>query len=503
MAPKQRIRSFYFPFADVASHEGEGERYGKAVAIAFSTADQRQMAIYELARNLTSDQLRRALQLESWEDLTTAASHEGKSAGVWLRSRLAEMCEAPDSATLPADARAILEQIATMREVPADTAASPFRGLAPGIEDSPALARYLIETHAPEARSMLDPFAGSGSLVIAGAQRGLRVYWCEIDPVFRFLTKVKIDALTRDRAGRGALADDLSRCAAHVNRVVTEEVPHPVHKASWLASFVGSDDVTIPADAVDCLLRARSWIDARREIHPLVMRCLDAALLTASARFSRRDVLPAEARGVFQEILVDEIETLSSFVVEEKSIEVVPSMICDDALDLEHVGSLRVDLVFTVPPTRSGLAGRAHPLERWCLGLPTVSGQKRDEWLSTTRGHGLLTRGMMKDVELVKAGHSESAGCRLESYYTLLAGSVRLSVKHAAPDATFITEAEQDFVKPVELDIPARLSGLLDTEGFESQHTMTREVRRTTRHARTIERQVLVFERSVSREIVQ
>lgn len=492
----QRIKTIYFPLAATERAKTGRARYGRAVAMAFNPGSEEQMATWEFVRPLSSEQLRELVGIASFDDLVARAERPTRL-GVWLRERLGALRErSAGRGRLGSAARRVLAQAETQRKAPEDESVSPFRGLAPGIEDSPALARHLIERHAPRARAMLDPFAGSGGLLIAAGQRGIHARGCEIDPVFRLVAGVKIDALARVEEGRLALGREISVAASSVYRITTDVEPLAEHRASFRAAF-GGKGARIAGEALERVLAARAWVEACRLENPLLARCVEASLLAAAARHGRGDAGGAADAVALQERLQEELTELGRFVSGEPSLREIPSLVAHDARELAFLPPLGVDLVFTVPPTRASIDASPRSLERWFAGAAADPSRSRGLPASSRAADSErpLLPSMERDCREVERHRGGAIAAKVRTHYRLIASVLRLAAVHAAKRASIIAEIEDDFVEPVRIDVAARVGELLALEGFDLKERVVRRVRRSTRHAVTIERNVVVFRR--------
>ena len=54
---------------------------------------------------------------------------------------------------------------------------------------SPGYVEGILDTYAPSARRILDPFAGTGTTALVASGRGLIAYYCELNPILQILTE--------------------------------------------------------------------------------------------------------------------------------------------------------------------------------------------------------------------------------------------------------------------------------------------------------------------------
>src|SRR5512140_2585384 len=87
--PKQYIKSIYFPLESEAPARGEKKQFGRVVAVAFNTTPE-QESVYRLMRPLSSEEIREALKLTTFEDLERKARKQGTRPGAYIRDRFRE-----------------------------------------------------------------------------------------------------------------------------------------------------------------------------------------------------------------------------------------------------------------------------------------------------------------------------------------------------------------------------------------------------------------------------
>ena len=88
---------------------------------------------------------------------------------------------------------------------------------------APAFVRQVIHQFAPEARSILDPFAGAGTTPVVSALRGAtRALYCEVNPVLQHLTAAKLDVLTWSAKTRVLVAERLAELARILPSLISD-----------------------------------------------------------------------------------------------------------------------------------------------------------------------------------------------------------------------------------------------------------------------------------------
>ena len=137
---------------------------------------------------------------------------------------------------------------------------------------SPAFVEAILGGYCPGAKSVLDPFGGTGTTPLTGSRLGKRTYFCEINPILQFLTTSKVIALQlRDRERADLTADLRALAEALDERLDTSLQDSPLRR-TYVAVFGKSAfyDAGVFAD----VLRCRTMIDDIAYAAPLAARFL-------------------------------------------------------------------------------------------------------------------------------------------------------------------------------------------------------------------------------------
>ena len=71
---------------------------------------------------------------------------------------------------------------------------------------SPEFVQKVLDSFAPDALRVLDPFAGAGTTPLTVARRGRQGFYCELNPLLQYLVDTKARILTMPAAERLRLA---------------------------------------------------------------------------------------------------------------------------------------------------------------------------------------------------------------------------------------------------------------------------------------------------------
>ena len=322
--------------------------------------------IYEAVRHLSSDSLRTALGYESFVTLQEDAQAEDRSLNAFclsiLRSHLKTNGHS-GAAWLPGSEAENPIALDPIQATFNGGRHEPLHGWYPWLEGySPAFVESVISSYCPNAKSVFDPFGGTGTTPLTASRLGKKAYYTEINPVLQFLTASKVIALQlrdRDRAG---LADELIALADTLDDRIDASRQDSQLWQTYGEAFGGSE--FFESDVFAEVLRSRTLIDDIGCAAPLTARFLTIAVLRAlipASRLIRRGDLRfkterEQARGRIE--LRDEVrEALAAMARDIKDlspIDQAPILLLENAKNLDRVPALSIDAVITSPPYLNG-----------------------------------------------------------------------------------------------------------------------------------------------------
>jgi hypothetical protein len=76
----------------------------------------------------------------------------------------------------------------------------------------PPVARYLVDNFSKAGDWVIDPFCGSGTLLVEGVQAGRRMHGVDLDPIAAFISRIKsTDGIIRVMSAPGGKRDSSLR----------------------------------------------------------------------------------------------------------------------------------------------------------------------------------------------------------------------------------------------------------------------------------------------------
>jgi len=380
---KQRFKSVYYSDYDQSGGSG------RCLTLAFGGNDG---DLYEWARGLSSYELRELLGYQTFAELRRAAGTAALPVNSFclrkLQERRGDRTGEPGQLYLPG---VYLDPIhATFRGGETE----PLHNWYPLPEGySPGFVRQIINEFAPSASRVFDPFAGTGTTPLTAARMSLDSFYCEVNPLFQHIVKVKVTALTMSERARERVLTALSGCLHRLDDWLDSGPADLRLSAAYGAAFGKSrffDDGTLAE-----VLRARTLVDDLACSDPVAADFLCCAVLASLVPASllkragdlrymtekerQRGVIPL--REGTRRSLATIIGDLSTLPYLDRR----PLLVCEDAKQLDRVPRYDFDCVVTSPPYLNGTNYfRNSRLELWFLRCLT---QKAD--LTAFRGRAV------------------------------------------------------------------------------------------------------------------
>lgn len=240
---------------------------------------------------------------------------------------------------------------------------------------SPEYVRWALQSFAPEARTVLDPFAGMGTTPTTASAMGLDAFYCELNPLLQRLIDAKTLFGSLPRRERTRLVHVL----ADAPRVVGNLLESPADEGLRLAyaKLFGSSTYFAP-DTYEAVLRARRGLDRLEASDPILAMLVSigllASLVPSSLLIRRGDLRYRTERDKgpsgFADLMVTRlVEIAESFrEPEEADIRTRPVFLAANALSLRRLPRSSMQAVMTSPPYLNGTNySRNTKLELWFL----------------------------------------------------------------------------------------------------------------------------------------
>jgi hypothetical protein len=342
---------------------------GKKSGLTISFPEQ-DAPLYDYVERLSSYSVRRIIGYELFSELEAAAGRVQSPVATYARALLAKSINglAQDR---KADRRTALQ--ATFR----GGKGSPLHDWFPYLEGySPDFVDSIISEFAVTAKTILDPFCGSGTTALVAALGGRQGFYTEVNPVCRYVIAAKASALSMAARKRHGLSARLLEIDDTLPDLLKKSKPDAGLGAAYHAAFPGR--ASFDGAAFDLILRARTLADQLATESPALgamftVACL-RSLVPGSLLIRRGDLrfrTPQELareNPCFLTALHDGLRIIASDLDDCETASGTVQLVGSDARQLASAIQAPVDAIITSPPYLNGTNYfRNTKLELWFL----------------------------------------------------------------------------------------------------------------------------------------
>ena len=389
----------------------------------------------------------------------------------------------------------------------------PFARWYPYLEGySTQFVESILEKYAPNAQTILDPFAGTGTTAFAASQLNKTAYFCEINPVLQFMSLTKIRIRRLKWSQRSALARALTQAKVSLNELEKFPRNYILHQ-TYIQTF--GDSLFFDAPVYDQVLRVKSWIDEVALENPILADLITIATLSAlvpASRMKRAGDLRYKTETELERQTVPLVEGLRQNIDQivydirddVEGLKTEPLLICESARSLDHVSPLGIDAVVTSPPYVNGTNYfRNTKIELWFLSCLK---EKKD--LRTFR-EAALTAGIndvtvsktllpsQPDVQKIVSKLEQNAydsriPRMIASYFNEMTDIFRAIRSHLTSDATVAIDIGDSCYAGIHVPVDKLLSTCLGELGFVQKDSVTLR-KRKSRGGMLLKQSLLVF----------
>ncbi len=249
----QRYKAVYF--TDFPSEDSKQ----RSVTLAFGPKSNE---VFESVRDLSSEEIRQLLGTDSYNGIVDAAHAEDLPLNLYcvrqLKRSLKLIGETNRQLTLPGLGRRqyIFDPVSVTFK---GGSQEPFVRWYPYLQGySPQFVQAILQKYAPDAKLVLDPFAGTGTTAFVASRLNIKACFCEINPVLQFVCLAKIRVMKLKTAQRFRLFDELIERTRDLENIETFEQDSRINE-SYGKCFGSS--TFFDEDVYEQVLRIRSWID--------------------------------------------------------------------------------------------------------------------------------------------------------------------------------------------------------------------------------------------------
>jgi len=353
----QLFKSVYFKEEGAFDFAG-----GKRVTVSFS---EKEKDVFDSIASLTNEEIREIITVDTYQRLLEMASAEERTLSKFIKLRLKRSIK---------DSFPITSADATFQS----SKKIPFQRWFPYVEGySPDFVTVLLKKYAPNATSVFDPFAGTGTTIFAADSLGVKSYFAEVNPLLVFLSQTKIEVLSLGESQRRNLADSLLKEKAGIMKVIDGCEEDYLLLTNYRDLF-GESKYYDPK-TFSRILKLRSYIDSVAEMDLLLSKviCVGvvAILLKVSylkkvgdVRFKTKVELEKEIYDIEKELPLKLSEITDDIANVDYHLKGSPEFLFYNSKKLALLEDLHIDAVITSPPYLNGTNYlRNTKIELWFL----------------------------------------------------------------------------------------------------------------------------------------
>ena len=506
---KQLFKSIYFQDypAKPSAH--------RHIRLAFGDNER---SLYNKIQNLSSEELRRLLGMESYEELAEHA----RSNALSINRACISLLHRTLGRTIPLDMGDIpaLESdplIATYRNGHGEHLHSWF----PLLEGySSRFVKAVMQTYVPKARKIFDPFAGTGSTPLTVASMGLIGYYCEINPVLQFVTETKYRTMQLNDKMRKELAEKVQDIAFTIGFQLGNQNPDEHIRETYSSTFNGSK--FFDSDVFEDILRLRSLSDDLLARSPLLGQVFVVAVLASlipsslmvrrgDLRYKRHEELDTNRASLRSEVS-RRLQEMALEIAELDQINGEAILVAEDAQSLTKLPGLDIECVVTSPPYLNGTNYfRNTKLELWFLrALCKPADLTMWRAKSLTAGINDVTQAkcnrpypedvndVIEDIKM--SAYDSRIPLMVSSYFRELDQFFNTLSYQLAPGAIVAIDIGDSRYGGIHVETDKLLSKLLTKRGYRELDSRTLRVRKS-RDGGLLQQTLLVFEYQASKRI--
>ena len=239
---------------------------------------------------------------------------------------------------------------------------------------SSSFVSSVFEKYLPNAKKILDPFSGIGTTPIYLTIKGVKTYYCEVNPVLQHLVLSKSQVLNLDRIEKIKLVSKIEKIKKNLKNLNLENKDLELDKNY---KFLFNKSIFFESLNYLLILKLKSF---SRKINDKLLKSLFdiavySSLLSASllkragdVRFKTKKDLKNKKIPSVLKLVTDKLDLIQRDLERVNKPKVTPKLICINSKDLINIKSENLDGVITSPPYLNGTNYfRNTKLELWYM----------------------------------------------------------------------------------------------------------------------------------------
>lgn len=242
---------------------------------------------------------------------------------------------------------------------------------------SSSFVKEIINTYQPNAKIVLEPFAGVGTTPLFCALNNIESYYCEVNPLLQKIINIKKNVLNLSQSQKYKLAIDLREITTSLDQKILKSNKSEILEDNYKKAFINS--VFFKEDTFVLLLKLRTYIDALAKENIILSDLVELATVSnivkcsllkrsGDVRFKTQKELDKGIPNLIESIIYH----LELFIRDIKTLPIVektPHFLNANAKNILSLNKIDADIVITSPPYLNGTNYfRNTKLELWFMG---------------------------------------------------------------------------------------------------------------------------------------
>lgn len=342
---KQFYKAVYF--SDYPSEDSKD----KSVTLAFSEPEE---PYFSKVKDLTTQEIKELIGIETYKQLALFAEKQERSINQVIKRLIKQKLPEIDKV------EGVTEKDVTFVK----SKDIPFQRWYPYIEGySPDFVKSLIKNYGIADTLIYEPFAGTGTTLLAADDCGLSTVYSEVNPLLQFLIQTKLNVLKAKEYQRKKLSKDLKDIQKAVLKNLNKFEEDKSLRESYKSLF--SDKKYFPDETLEQVLKLRSYIDIVKLEDELLADTLTVAVISCllpvsflkkvgDVRFKTAKEIEKELK-TFNDILPEKIGNIAEDVLNfDYKLKGKPEFILSNAKNIGRVNDLKIGAIITSPPYLNG-----------------------------------------------------------------------------------------------------------------------------------------------------
>lgn len=474
--------------------------------------------LYDAVKHLSSYRIRELIGFDSYIALEKAALNADTSITMFTRTLLEKSFQNSPSADEP-------KNFGTLQATFQGGKGSPLHDWYPYLEGySPEFVQTIIDKYAPNARTVLDPFCGSGTTAIVSAMSGRLGLYSEVNPICRFIINAKTKALSYSPEVRAKLSTSLYEIRNDLPSLLKKLKPDSKLEESFYSCF--GNRPFFNEKSFDLILKVRRFIDIKAKDDDKLADLITVAMLRSlvpgsllvrrgDLRFKTEQELKKNNPSL-ESVFLESLSLIASDLQDTPQLKCNTKLVCNNARDIGESGVTEdIDLIVTSPPYLNGTNYfRNTKIELWFLReLKNKADlrQFRDEAITSgindvtvgkyNLGNGWALPPLLQETlnELSENAYDQRIPKMVYSYFKEMADVIAALKQVSNQNTTVAIDLGDSCYQDVWVQTDKILQCLMEQEGFElSDYLTLRE--RQSRGGRKLTQSLQVFRRKKQAE---